>query len=92
MSAIGRLVWDPGNIAHIARHQVTPREVEEACHGEHILRMAYGGRIMVIGPTNAGDMIAVVLEPVGDDAHFAITARPASRKERRLYREEKGGS
>jgi uncharacterized DUF497 family protein len=91
MLLIRRLIWDPGNVGHIARHQVTPEEVEEVCHGDPILRQAYGGRIMLIGLTSAGRFVAVVLDPAGDDAYYPVTARPASRKERRLYRDEKGG-
>jgi hypothetical protein len=33
-------------------------------------------------------MLAVVLEPVSASVYYPVTARPASRKERRLYQEE----
>jgi hypothetical protein len=41
MIFIRRLVWDSWNVAHIARHEVTPDEVEEVCHGEHIASQTY---------------------------------------------------
>ena len=76
-------------MAHIARHQVSPEEVEEVCQGEHIVRQGYSGRLMLIGPTFSGHMLAIVLEPDDEeDVYYPVTARPASRKERRLYREE----
>lgn len=50
----------------------------------------YKGRVMVIGPTKAGRMLAVVLESEGEEAYYPVTARPASRKEHRLYQRRPG--
>jgi hypothetical protein len=37
-------------------------------------------------------MLAVILDPEEEEGvYYPVTARPASRKERRLYREQKGG-
>ncbi len=33
---ICELVWDDDNIDHIAKHNVTPDEVEDVCFGLHI--------------------------------------------------------
>jgi hypothetical protein len=33
---IDELDWDDNNIEHIARHGVTPQEVEDVCYGFHI--------------------------------------------------------
>ena len=92
MLRIRHLNWDPGNIAHIARHQVTVDEVEEVCHGDPVSLQSYLGRIVVVGPTLAGRMLAVVLDPEGGDVYYPVTARPASRKERRYYQHQKGGA
>jgi len=89
MAYIRRLNWDDWNIAHIARHEVTPEEVEEVCYGDYVKREGYKRRIMLIGPTRAGRMLAIVLEGEGDDVYFVVTARSADRKERRVYREER---
>jgi hypothetical protein len=51
MLSIRRLIWDPWNVGHIARHRVTPEEVEEVCHGEPVTSQTYKGRIRVVGPT-----------------------------------------
>jgi uncharacterized DUF497 family protein len=92
MLRIRRLNWDPGNIAHIALHQVTVDEAEEVCHGDPVSLHSYVGRIILIGPTEAGRMLAVVLDPAGEDVYYPVTARPASRKERRYYHQQKGGT
>lgn len=91
MPYVRRLVWDAWNVTHIARHEVIPDEVEEICHGEHIEREAYRGRIMLIGSTGDRRVLAVVLEPVDENSYYPVTARPASRRERRIYQKEKGG-
>ena len=92
MLHIRRLSWDPGNIAHIAAHHVTVDEAEEVCHGDPIPLQSYVGRIILIGPTLAGRMLAVVLDPEGEDVYYPVTARAASRKERRYYHQQKGGA
>jgi uncharacterized protein len=82
------LIWDSWNVAHIARHDVSSDEVEEVCHGDHIIREGHTGRIMLIGPTKGKRMLAIILEDMGGDVYYVVTARPADRKERRLYQEE----
>lgn len=88
---IRRLIWDSWNIPHIARHEVMPEEVEATCHGPYITMTGYGGRILVLGPTLAGRMLVAVLEPVETGIYYPVTARPASRKERRYYLAQKEG-
>ena len=88
MISISRLLWDPWNVQHIARHSVTPAEVEQVCESAFIARRSYAGRILLIGPTYANRVLVVVLEPVDESSHYVITARPASRKERRLHLDE----
>lgn len=90
MMLVRRLVWDAWNVAHIARHGVTPGEAEEVCQGPHIIRQAYKGRVMLIGPTSTGRILVVILEREGPETYYPVTARPASRGERRLYQEGGG--
>ena len=54
MPDIRRLFWEQQNEEHVARHEVARDEVEEVCHGAFIAGQAYGGRLMLIGPTQAG--------------------------------------
>jgi len=52
----------------------------------------YGGRLLIIGPTLAARVLAAVLKPEGDPGeYYVVTARPADRKERAVYRREQGG-
>ncbi|HZS02167.1 MAG TPA: BrnT family toxin [Chloroflexota bacterium] len=92
MVFVRRLRWDAWNVTHIARHSVVPEEVEEVCHGDPLAQQTYSRRLVLIGPTATGRMLAVVLAPMGRGVYYPVTARPASRKERGLYRQEKRGS
>ena len=82
------LIWDDWNTRHIARHGVTPGDVVEVCRKWHIVRETYADRLIVIGANGGGDLLTVILNPRGDSVYYPVTARPASRKERRAYREE----
>jgi len=89
MIVIDKLVWDNWNVEHIARHDVIPEEVEEVCHGKYIVRKTYDKRLLLIGPTLSGRMLAIVLGITKRKRHYyPVTARPASKKEIRLYEDE----
>ncbi len=90
MLTIRRLIWDPRNLAHIARHQITMDEVEQVCHGKPLIRQGYLDRLVLIGPTKAGRVLAAVLEYTEEDSYYVVTARPADRKERQLDQESRG--
>lgn len=91
MLVVQRLVWDDWNIAHIARHDMVPDDVEEVCHSDPIVSETYSDRLRVVGLTGSGEILTVILAPEGDGGYYVVTARPASRKERQLYRAQKGG-
>lgn len=83
---IRRLVWDAWNIAHIARHDVQPEQVEEVCHGLPMASATYARRIRLVGPTATRLMLTVILGPTEENGvYYPVTARPTSRKEWRLY-------
>jgi uncharacterized DUF497 family protein len=92
MSFVRRLRWTDWNVAHIARHSVLPEEVEQVCHGDVWTTETYSGRLRVIGPTSRGRVLTVILAPEGRGVYFPVTARPASRKERQAYADQKGAS
>jgi uncharacterized protein len=92
MVTVRRLRWDPWNVEHIARHEVTMEEVEGVCRGEPLAQQSHQGRMVLIGPTPAGRVLAVILEPEGFGVYYPVTARPASRKERALYDQNEGGT
>ena len=91
MIFIRRLIWDSWNVDHIARHRVTPEEVEEVCHGAPLAQRSYKGRIILLGPTATGKLLAVILAPEGRGVYYPVTARPASRKERGMYQRHRRG-
>jgi uncharacterized DUF497 family protein len=89
MLSVRRLIWDAWNVAHIARHDVIPEEVEEVCHDQPVTSETYKGRLRVVGLTQSGRILTVILAPTPEaGVYYPITARPADRKERRNYREE----
>jgi uncharacterized DUF497 family protein len=94
MPNLRHLVWDEWNIPHIARHGVTQQEVEEACHADVVIyRETYKNRLLLVGSTQAGRVLAIVLGPVPnrpDGIYYPFTARPAHRSERRDYEQLKG--
>ncbi len=94
MLNLRHLVWDDWNVPHIARHGVTQDEVEEACRADHVIyRKTYKDRLLLIGATRAGSVLAIVLGPVPnqpDGIYYPFTARPAHRSERRDYEQVKG--
>ncbi len=90
MACIRLLVWDTWNVPHIARHQVTPEEVEEVCHGQPVTTESYKGRLRVVGPSRSGRILTVILAPQdAEGVYYPVTARPADRKERRNYAQQR---
>lgn len=71
---IGELIWDDENIEHIARHNVTPQEVEDVCFGLHLSEKASGGRYVMSGQSTAGRYMNVVVQRIGDRLFRPITA------------------
>ena len=91
---IDRLEWDDWNTDHLAKHGVTPQQAAEVIAGASIARETYKGRLQVIGPTQHGVMLSVVVGPVPDQpgSYYVFSARPASRKERAFYQHQQGAS
>ena len=82
MFNIRRLIWESWNVTHMARHAVTPDEVEEVAHGQPLVQRGHSGRLLIFGPTNAGRLLTVVLDPEPEPGvYYPVTARPASRRE-----------
>jgi uncharacterized protein len=87
---VNRLEWDEYNIAHIARHKITPEEVQEVCDSEPVERKGHKGRIFLIGTTKKGRMLTVILNPTDQEALYRpITAYDASKTSIQEYQEEK---
>lgn len=85
---IEQLAWDDWNRDYIAKHRVTPAEVEELVEANPVSRGTYKQRIQLIGPTRDERMLSVIVGPVPSKPGFFYTfsARPALRQERAFYR------
>ena len=82
--------WDEGNVGHLARHDVSPQEAEQAILDPDavMLEIQYGDeeRVKSVGRTNAGRIIVAVFAFRGA-AIRAITAYDAPVRIQRLYLE-----
>jgi len=85
------LKWDAWNISHIReRHGIERHQVEEVFGNTPRARETHKDRLLVVGPTSAGLMLSVIIGPVPDALgfYYPFSARPASRQERRWYKQQ----
>ena len=83
--------WHIHNISHIALHNELPSEVEEVSRKEVIILQSRNKRIVIIGKTDINRALAIVFEEIKNNKARTVTARDASRKERKFYQEKIGG-
>lgn len=90
---IRQIIWPQERIDHIARHGVTPQEVEEVCFGKPlVLRAKSEGDnpvYYVLGQTTAGRYLFCVIIQFPDGNGYPVTAREMTDKEKRRYRKRK---
>lgn len=80
------LIWDEFNSYHIGKHQVSVDEIVEACaHIVHTEETKFN-RLLMVGVTNRGRILSMVFSQKNED-YYLVTARDASKKERRIYAE-----
>jgi hypothetical protein len=80
-----RFIWDDLNIAHVARHQLTPAQVDAVLDAADVgWSVLEDGRILIEGSVEPG-MVRVVVVAVADDAGalYVITAHRIHHKRRR---------
>ncbi len=86
--------WDRGNQNKSwSKHSVGPNEIEAVFNlklavplGRQVAPAVEDERLCLVGPTDSGRMLSVVFT-LREGRVRPISARPASRKERRLYEE-----
>ncbi len=90
MIRIDGLAWDEDAEEHIGRHNVTVQEVEDAVQN---IRYAKRSRehLLLIGQTDEGRYLVVVLDYEGSGYWYPVTARDAQASERRLANRDKSG-
>lgn len=91
MSWIRGFAWDEDNLEHIAWHQVTAEEVEEALTGDPLVLRGAEGRYLAYGKTASGRHLFAVYVPRGRGRVRVLTAREMTEKETRLYRTKRKG-
>ncbi len=87
---ITQVAWDEWTVEHIARHGVTPDEVEEVLFARPLIQRTRGrGKNAVYfarGQTAAGRYLTIVFRYLGSQQARVITARDMSGSERKGYR------
>lgn len=90
---IGELIWPEERVEHIARHGVSPEEVEEVCFGRPlVLRAKSRGENLVyyvLGQTEAGRYLFCAVIRLADGKGYPVTAREMTANEKRRYRKRK---
>ncbi|MFY9619180.1 MAG: hypothetical protein WAM70_06090 [Pyrinomonadaceae bacterium] len=88
---IEQLLWPSDRVDHIARHGVTPDEVEQACFGDAFVQRAKSAGenpvYYVLGQTDAGRYLFCVIIQFPDGNGYPVTARSMTDTERRRYRD-----
>jgi uncharacterized DUF497 family protein len=87
---IQALHWDDANTEHVARHGLSPADIEDVCYGEHLAFKGKYRRLILYGKTKGGEMIMVVLERIYDQVFRLITARSMTGNEKHSYRKKTG--
>ena len=78
MKTVSTIKWTDESVAHIARHAVSPGEVEEACFNEDEASYIRSGRDdlhYVFGKTYSGRYLFVVVKFIRRGEVKVITAR-----------------
>lgn len=87
---IHEFVWAEDRIDHIAQHGVLTDEVEQTCTNRSLVQRAKSEGenpvYYVLGQTDEGRYLFVVVIRFPDGKGYPVTARPMSDKEERRYR------
>jgi len=87
--AVGEIAWTEETEAHIARHGITPGEVEEAIYTRpRLVAPGREGTRLVFAETSAGRYLFVVVGQAVDGRDFVVTARDMTAAEKRRFREK----
>ena len=83
MVRIEGLSWDERAEDHIALHGVRLFEVEQAATNPIHARRS-GDYMLVIGQTESGRYLTIILDDEGGGIWYPVTARPSNPSERRF--------
>ena len=78
-----KIVWDePKRLANLDKHGIDFADIEEGFFLSALIGPAKNGRYFAIGELDG--TIIVIFATLGNEGVSIVSARPASRKERRL--------
>ena len=78
--------WTEESEDHIARHGVTPIEVEQVLYSRpRLVAKGRDGVTLVFGTADSGRQLVVVLTDAEDGRLFVVTARGMTDSERRAF-------
>jgi uncharacterized DUF497 family protein len=83
---IDELEWTLDRVEHIARHSISPEEVEEVFASAPVFRRGRGGVYEAWGQTESGRYLLVIFRYLGHNRAWVITVRDMDENERRLFR------
>ena len=90
---IDNFIWPIERVEHIARHGVTPEEVEDACFGKSLVRRAKSEGenpvYYIQGQTESGRYLFCVVIRFPDGHAYPVTAREMTAKEKRRFQKWK---
>ena len=84
-----KIVWDePKRLANLDKHGMDFADLNESFFDNALVLGTYGNRWRAIG-TNIRGVISVIFATRGAEGVSIISMRPASKKERELYEENR---
>ena len=85
--AVKEFIFDDQNLKHISKHNVVEAEIREA--GQNLIyhRRTYKGRYLLIGRSKKR-LLTLILNCLSPGKYYVVTARDASKKERRVVYEK----
>jgi len=83
----GEVAWDEASEAHVARHAVTPDEVEDVLFSRpRLVQSGPYATTYVMGRSLAGRYLFVVVAEAARGGVYVVTAREMTEAERRRFR------
>lgn len=79
---IEKLIWDNFNLNHFSKHRVTKLDIERGIDNVIYHEHGYLDRYVVIVKSNE-KILALIVSRKGPKTYYVVTARSASKKERK---------
>ncbi len=87
---VRKLIWDTWNIAHIARRQITPEDIDWLLAGIHCRPRFDRSRnrtLAVWGKDKRDPYLLLILAERGLGVYYPVTSRPMTSREKSRFKE-----